>query len=110
MKNNQLQSTIATIQVTEVPFWKQVARILKKPTRNQPAVNVSKIERYASDKIIVIPGKILGTGRINKKVTVAAWSASEKAKQKITAAGGSIISLIECNKKYADGKKLIIIT
>lgn len=110
MKNNQLTNIINEIQVTEVPIWKQIAKSLKKPTRNQPEVNVGKIEKYANDRTVIVPGKVLGTGKVTKKITVAALNFSEKAKQKIAAAGGSTMTILECKKKHADGKKLVILT
>lgn len=83
--------------------WKDIAERIAKPRRLYAEVNVSKIERYAKDnETIIVPGKVLGSGKINKKVTVAALSFSESAKRKIEDAGGkclTITQLLEENPK-----------
>lgn len=87
----------------EAKVWKDIAERIAKPRRLYAEVNVSKIERYAKDnETIIVPGKVLGSGKINKKVTVAALSFSESAKRKIENAGGkclTIMQLLEENPK-----------
>ncbi len=87
----------------EAKVWKDIAERIAKPRRLYAEVNVSKIERYAKDnETIIVPGKVLGSGKINKKVTVAALSFSESAKRKIEDAGGkclTITQLLEENPK-----------
>ncbi|RLI80022.1 50S ribosomal protein L18e [Archaeoglobales archaeon] len=87
----------------EAKVWKDLAERIAKPRRLYAEVNVSKIERYAKDnETIIVPGKVLGNGKINKKVTVAALSFSESAKRKIEDAGGkclTIMQLLEENPK-----------
>jgi len=87
----------------EAKVWKDIAERIAKPRRLYAEVNVSKIERYAKDnETIIVPGKVLGSGKINKKVTVAALSFSESAKRKIENAGGkclTITQLLEENPK-----------
>ncbi len=80
----------------KAPIWKDIAERLAKPKRLYAEVNVSKIQRYASEgETVVVPGKVLGGGRISKAVTVAALSFSETAKRKIIEAGGRCISIRE---------------
>jgi len=87
--------------MNDAPIWKDIAERLAKPKRLYAEVNVSKIQRYANEgETIVVPGKVLGGGKITKAVTVAALSFSETAKKKITEAGGKCITirdLIEMN-------------
>ena len=65
-------------------LWKRVASDLEKPTRQRRVVNISRIQRYAKDnETIIVPGKVLSSGEISKKVNVTALSFSDKAKQKI---------------------------
>ena len=78
------------------PIWKDIAERLAKPKRLYAEVNVSKIQRYADEgETVVVPGKVLGGGKISKAVTVAALSFSETARRKITEAGGKCISIRE---------------
>ncbi len=80
----------------KAPIWKDIAERLAKPKRLYAEVNVSKIQRYANEgETVVVPGKVLGGGKISKAVTVAALSFSETAKKKITEAGGRCITIRE---------------
>lgn len=82
--------------MNDAPIWKDIAERLAKPKRLYAEVNVSKIQRYANEgETIVVPGKVLGGGKITKAVTVAALSFSETAKKKITEAGGKCITIRE---------------
>ena len=82
--------------MNDAPIWKDIAERLAKPKRLYAEVNVAKIQRYANEgETIVVPGKVLGGGRISKAVTVAALSFSETAKRKITEAGGKCITIKE---------------
>ncbi len=73
-------------------IWRTLSEELSKPRRRRRAVNVSRINRYASDdEIVFVPGKVLGAGTIEKKVTVVAESFSSQAMEKILKAGGKTI-------------------
>mgnify|MGYP001570108717 CR=1 FL=1 len=90
-----------------VNTWRAVAEILEKPTRRRVDVNIDKINRICKDnETIIIPGKVLGSGILNKKVTIAAWKFSDQAKEKIKH-HLTIEQLIEKNPK---GKDVRIIT
>ena len=84
-------------------IWKDIAERLARPKRLYAEVNVSKIERYAKEgETILVPGKVLGGGRITKAVTVAALSFSDSARRKIESVGGkclTISQLIEMNPR-----------
>ncbi|VVB57036.1 50S ribosomal protein L15 [uncultured archaeon] len=61
-----------------------------------PTLNLWDLEQMAPDlkaeggkKVMVFEGKILGTGKLTSAVHVKAWYASEKAVERIKAAGGS---------------------
>lgn len=57
----------------------------------------------------MIPGKVLSSGSLTKKITVAAWAFSEKAKEKIQKAGGECISIEELIKRNPKGSNIRII-
>lgn len=79
---------------TGVNVFKAVAEKLSSPASQRSQVNVSKLEKFAKDsEVIIVPGKVLGTGTITKKLTVVAFAASEQAIEKITKAGGKFISI-----------------
>lgn len=82
--NPILVETIELLQQQDAAVYREAAENLGKVNRDRPEVNVSDIERVAEDgETVLVPGKVLGTGYLNKNVTVAAFKASKGAKQKI---------------------------
>ncbi len=91
-------------------IWKRVAEVILLPRRKRVEVNLSKINRFAEDgDIILVPGKVLAAGNIEKKVTVAALAFSEMAIRKIREAGGRTITLRELIKENPKGSKVKIL-
>jgi large subunit ribosomal protein L18e len=60
-------------------------------------------------QVVVVPGKILGSGEIGHKLTVCAVTISESAEKKITSSGGKLVSLSRLIELYPDGKGVRII-
>jgi len=98
------------------PIWRDIAKRLEKPRRNYAAVNLSKINRYSdANDTILVPGKVLSAGAIEKPVTVAALGFSKKAFEEISKCGDgkekgkcvSIEELVENNPK-GSGVKIIV--
>lgn len=76
--------------------WLVVAEELEGPARERAEVNLSKIERYANEgEMIVVPGAVLGYGKIRKKVRVAALRFTRSAKEKLLRAGCEVLTLEE---------------
>ncbi len=93
-----------------VKIWKRLATDLEKSTRSRRVVNLSRINRFVKDnETIIVPGKVLGAGSLTKKVIVAAWDFSGQAKEVITKANGSCLSIYELLKKNPKGEKVRII-
>ena len=96
--------------VNDAPIWKDIAVRLEKPSKNWPEVNLDRISKYTSEKeTALIPGKVLSNGDLTKKVTIAAWSFSEKSQEKITKAGGKYMSIEELLKNNPKGKDIRIL-
>ena len=87
-------------------IWKRVAKELSRPARQRRSVNLSRINKYskANDTVLVL-GKVLGTGELDHKVTIAAFEFSEAAKKKIDNA----LTIQELMKKNPKGSKVILI-
>ncbi len=86
--NPILIETIQTLEEAEASFWNDVAKNLGKVNRRRPEVNISDIERNTEEgDTIVVPGKVLGSGRLSKNVNVAAFNASNSAKNHINENG-----------------------
>jgi large subunit ribosomal protein L18e len=94
----------------KAPIWRAVAEELEKPRRQRRVVNVSRINRYTSDgDIVVVPGKVLGAGTIDHPVIVAAAAFSKTAVEKIKAAGGEAIHILELARRNPRGSNVKII-
>jgi large subunit ribosomal protein L18e len=88
----------------DAKIWKDIAKRLSKPARKRAEVNISKINRYTEDGyVVIIPGKVLGAGKLGHKVTVAAFSFSESAKKAIEEAGGKCMTIEELIKENPKG-------
>ncbi len=91
-------------------IWLDVAEHLSKPSRQRVAVNLSRINRHTQKgSTIVVPGKILAAGTLNHAVTVAAFSASERAQEKMKAARAKYLSIPELVEKNPKGSNITII-
>jgi large subunit ribosomal protein L18e len=93
-----------------VAIWRDTAERLSKPRRNGLAVNVSRLNRYThKSETVIVPGKVLGTGRIGHPLTVGAFAFSTKARDKIEAAKGKCLSLDDLVRRDPKGSKVKII-
>ncbi|MBR9690597.1 50S ribosomal protein L18e [Candidatus Woesearchaeota archaeon] len=113
-KNQQLTSLVQELKKVsaekKVNIWKRIAKDLEKPTRIRRIVNLSKINRFTkANDVVVVPGKVLGSGEIDKKLTVAAYQFSGSAEKKIKDAKGNALTLDELAKKNPKGAKVKII-
>ncbi|OGS42470.1 MAG: 50S ribosomal protein L18e [Euryarchaeota archaeon RBG_16_62_10] len=96
-------------RTNKAPVWRDIALRLEGPAKNWAEVNVGKLNRYAGEnEIVVVPGKLLGSGEIAKKVTVAAYRSSGQAKEKVVKAGGQNMSIEELVAKHPKGSKVRI--
>jgi len=89
------------------PIWKKLALELSKANRNRVTVNLSRLNRhYNPENIILVPGKVLGSGIINKSLVIAAESFSDSAREKILNSGGSCLTIEELIEKDPKGSKV----
>jgi large subunit ribosomal protein L18e len=94
----------------DAPVWRDIAIRLEKSLKNWPVVNLDRINKYTNEKeTAIIPGKVLSDGNLSKKITIAAWSFSNKSQEKIKKAGGKCISFEELMKSNPKGKNLRIL-
>lgn len=89
----------------KAPIWRDIAKRLESPSRVWAEVNVSRIAFYSKKgEVLVVPGKILGAGEIDYPITVAAFKATKGAREKITAAGGTVLTIPQLVEKAPKGK------
>ena len=112
--NSTLVKTIVELKEAsrknEAPLWRSIANRLEGSSRNWPSVNVSKLE-YNVNKNgkAIVPGKLMGTGIVTKKMTVAAYSFTDSAKEKIQSAGGKCLTYNEMIKAIPKGTDVMVI-
>jgi len=112
--NPQLQKLIQDLRKRSseqgVALWKRVASDLERSTRSRRVVNLSSISKYTNENdMIVVPGKVLGSGELAHKITISAFKFSEGAVDKITKAGAKIVSLEELSTADPKGKRIRVI-
>ena len=94
----------------KAPIWSRLAELALKPSSARRTINVSQIDRLTKDgDIIIVPGKVLGTGDMSHKITLCSFSISNSGAQKILDQGGKILSYSELIKNHPTGKGVTII-
>jgi len=92
------------------PLWKRIATDLERATRQRRIVNLSILNRNTKlGEMVIIPGKLLGSGMLEHKLTVSAFQISAGAKEKLKHAGANIVSLLDISKENPKGKRIRII-
>ncbi|MCW4024638.1 MAG: 50S ribosomal protein L18e [Candidatus Bathyarchaeota archaeon] len=94
----------------EAGIWLDVAEYLSKSRSQRVAVNLSGLNRNTKRaEVVVVPGKLLGSGSIDHSVTVASFGISEKAKAKLEVAKAKYLSIPELMAKNPKGSNVKII-
>jgi large subunit ribosomal protein L18e len=111
--NPRLNDLIADLKSTsreaDADVWRDVADRLEKPRRTHAEVNLGRIERYArEEETVVVPGKVLGSGALQKNVTVAAVNFSSSAETKIEQVGDTV-PLEQVLEENPDGSNVRVI-
>lgn len=76
--------------------YRKIAEELSRSASQRAEVNLDKVEKLAkTGDVVVIPGKVLATGILSKKVQIVAFSCSDTAKEKIEAAGATFTPIME---------------
>ncbi|MDQ3854432.1 MAG: 50S ribosomal protein L18e, partial [Thermoproteota archaeon] len=77
----------------KAPIWRALQEELAGPRANRREINVRRLaEITKADEVVIIPGKVLGTGNLGHKLTVCAFSISQTAARKITESGGKVVT------------------
>ncbi len=105
-----IQRAHKSMKTDKATFWRAVLKRVSRPRSRKINVNLSRISQYGKgDKIIVVPGKVLGSGRVEKKLRIAALCFSQNARAKVEKAGGECLSLNKLIENKVKGKDVIII-
>ena len=90
-------------------FFGRLAYDLEKPTRKRRVVNLSRLNRYTQDgEVVVVPGKVLGSGALDHSLTIYAFDFSEGANESIKNAKAKALRIEDLLKLDVKGKKIRI--
>ncbi|MFX1356222.1 MAG: 50S ribosomal protein L18e [Promethearchaeota archaeon] len=108
--NYYQRKLIRELWKTKRRIWRRVSKKLSGPRRNRVEANLYRINKVTKNNdVIVVPGKVLGIGDLDHKLTIACVSYSDNAKKKIEDSGSKLISVEELLEKNPDGKNVKII-
>ena len=109
-KKNNPEQVETLMNAKRKDKWLEVAGIISGPRRKRIDLNLNEINNQTKDKEkVIVPGKVLSQGEINKKIKIVALSFSEKAKEKLKKSGcefSSILTEIKLNPS-AEGIKIL---
>ncbi len=106
--NRELVETIMLASKKEE--WLKVAQILSYPRSKKVNINLEKInDKTKQGDFVLVPGKVLSQGEMDKKIKIAAFNYSEKAKEKLKKAGCEVLNIAEEIKKNPEMKGVKII-
>ena len=89
----------------DAPIWAKLSEYALKPSVARRYINLKSIGQLTKDSdTVVFPGKVLGTGDIDHKITLCSFSISTSAATKILEKGGKIVSFSDLIEKYPTGK------
>jgi len=107
-RDKELRSSLRRL-ARKSRFWAAVLRRLEKPSRRRRAVNISHLNRVSAPEGVLVVGKLLGAGTLEKPVKVIAFDFSDSAYRKVIEAGGQAYFLEEYLKRGGDGRGLVIV-
>ncbi|MDG6925538.1 MAG: 50S ribosomal protein L18e [Nitrososphaerota archaeon] len=91
-------------------IWRDAAQALSAPKSTETIVNISRLARIGDGKSpMFVPGKVLGTGPLDRKLIVGAFSFSESARNKIESAGGEALEIQEFVDRYPKGSGVLLV-
>ncbi|MFP4403108.1 MAG: 50S ribosomal protein L18e [Candidatus Woesearchaeota archaeon] len=93
-----------------IKLWAKIAKDLKKSTRNSKIINLNKINHLTKENdVVVVPGKILGNGELEHKLTIIGLKISSQAKDKLKQSKSEFYLLDEIIQKNPKIKNVRIL-
>jgi large subunit ribosomal protein L18e len=95
---------------SKAPIWRALQQELGGPRSNRREINLTRLAQLTrADEVVVVPGKVLGTGSLGHKLTVCAFSISHGAATKIIESGGKVVTFDDLINVHPDGRGVRII-
>jgi large subunit ribosomal protein L18e len=90
---------------TKRRIWRELEARITRPRSRLAEMNLERLSRVAGDaSVVVIPGKVLGSGFLERPLVVGALYFSKAASDKIAMAGGRALGLAEFVRSYKHEK------
>jgi large subunit ribosomal protein L18e len=110
MVDNTSRTLRNAFRNNKAPIWRALKEELVGSRANRREINLRRLaEITKADEVVVVPGKVLGTGNLSHKLTVCAFSISETAAKKVIESGGRVVTFDDLIKKHPNGKGVRII-
>jgi len=106
--NPEVAETV--LAAKKLAAWNGIGKMVSGSTRRYSSVNLSDIDKQTSaGDTVIIPGKVLGSGQLSKKVRICALGFSDSAREKLGKHKGEIVTILEEIHKNpkAEGLKVI---
>ena len=111
--NKILRSSIVLLErkarSEKIGIWREAARFLASGAATRTEVNVVRLAKLGDVSAVFVPGKVLGTGNLERKLSVGAFSFSASARSKIEGAGGKTFTVEEFVKKFPEGSGVALV-
>jgi large subunit ribosomal protein L18e len=94
--NYYIRKLIRDLWKTRRRVWRTISKKLSGPRRNRVEANLKRINNKTKEgDVIVVPGKVLGIGDLDHKLTIACLNCSRSALNKILDSGSTLLSIEE---------------
>ena len=106
----KVEDIILKLKEKESKLLRRIADDLSKPARQRREINLSRINRFTKEnEVIIVPGKVLGGGELQHKITISALKFSESALSKLRKNGSTVLPIEELTPESVSGKRVRII-
>jgi large subunit ribosomal protein L18e len=106
-ENHHLRKLIRELWKTKRRIWRKLSKTLSRARQQRIEANLYRINnKTKKDEVIVVPGKVLGIGELNHKLTISCLDYSQSAKKKIEASGSKLLTIEELLEQNPTGKNV----
>ncbi|TFF92792.1 MAG: 50S ribosomal protein L18e [Promethearchaeota archaeon] len=94
--NYYVRKLIRELWKTRRNIWRTLSKKLSGARKNRVEANLKRINnKTKAEDVIVVPGKVLGVGDLDHKLTIACLDCSRSAREKILKSGSTLLSIEE---------------
>ncbi|MHA1148201.1 MAG: 50S ribosomal protein L18e [Promethearchaeota archaeon] len=94
--NHYHRKLIRDLWKTKIRIWRKISKKLSGPRKTRIETNLYRINKKTKDgDTIVVPGKVLGIGELEHRITIACLDSSKSVNKKIESSGSKIITIEE---------------